>query len=202
MGEKKHLTDQQIEEMRFMEEELHMSRVQIAEELGCAYRTVARHLGVKYEECRKKNISVDKTKMLGLRAKGLSNNQIAIEMGCSYETVLKHIGSQPDNNRSDYGSIISHVTGESFVKEKEVRKLQQISISVTFTGKDWTYEATDKGFVKISTFAGHALDLDIHQLENLMDELNEVHDWIKKHNTTPVILLDGKPKSQEKQLPL
>lgn len=201
MGAKK-VTPEQVEEMKFMENDLHMSRRDIAKEIGVSADVITYYLGVKQPSSGNRISKNTLERMQQLRAKGLSNKQIAIEVGCAYETVHRRLGNQPDNNRSDYGSIVAHVTGESFVKEKEVRKLQQISMCVTFAGKDWTYEATDKGFVKISAFAGCTIDLDIHQLENLMDELNEVHGWIKKHDTTPVILLDGKPKSQEKQLPL
>lgn len=197
---KRKVTAQVIEEMRFMEDEMHMSRSAIAKEIGIDINTVTYNLGVKHPSSGKR-LSKDATeKMLALRAKGLSNKQIAIELGVATKTVYARIGNQPTGNRSDYGTIVAHVTGDTFVKQKEEFKLQRMSTCVTFAGKDFTYEATDKGYVKISLFAGTALDFDMGQLENFIDELNEVHDWMKKNDRTPVILLDGKPKSQEKPL--
>lgn len=196
------ITNEQIEEMRFMEDELHMTRREIAKETGVCVDTLTNLLGVKNKAAGKR-LSFNTVKIMEeLRSKGLSNKQIALELGVSYKTVHCKLGNQPNGSRSEYGSIIAHVTGDSFVKQKEVYKLQRISTCVTFAGKDWTYEATDKGFVKISAFAGVCTDMDIRQLENLIGELQEVYDWMKQNNTTPVILLDGKPKSQEKQLPL
>ena len=66
------------------------------------------------------------------RELGLSNKQIAIEMGLSVVTVCRHLGKQKDGHRADYGSIVAHTTGESFVpkgldflRAKEASKMEK-----------------------------------------------------------------------------
>ena len=155
---------------------------EIAETLNVDPRTVSRYLG-------KKNSRVIVTdeiykKMCELRSHGLSNSQIAIEMGISESTVTTHLG--PTKKRAEYGSIIAHTTGETFVKEEKreitmQRKLKVVNTSVSCDGKDFYYKASTDGRVRISSATGFSVDLDKDQFLNFIAELCEVGDWLSKN---------------------
>lgn len=185
--------------------EMGMTQEELANELGVCRATIGRALsesGIQHKK-RKDAFTVTPEaieKMKDLRAKGLSNSKIAIELGCTIVTVQRHIGPQPKMTRAEYGSIVSHVTGTSFVNQKEESKLKKISTIVKFSGSDFDYEADDSGFLVMSSRNGITINLDIDRLHSLMSELQELDKWFADNSTTPVYLLDGKSiKSQVKQ---
>lgn len=185
--------------------ELGMSQETLANELGVCTRTISRALAEAGIQPKKRKEAFTVTpeaieKMKELRSKGLSNSKIAIELGCHILTVRRHIGCQPKMVLAEYGSIVSHVTGTSFVNQKEESKLKKISTIVKFSGFEFDYEADDSGFLVMNSRSGITAKLDIDRLHTLMSELQELDKWFADNSTTPVYLLDGKSiKSQVKQ---
>ena len=133
-----------------------MSYKEIADKVGYCKDTVYRYVtGKSFHErvsTRKSPVVITDEKVEDMkiyRELGLSNKQIAIEMGLSVATVHRHLGNQKDGHRADYGSIVAHTTGESFVpkgldleKAKEEAKmrredkerLKKEPLAVTFVG--------------------------------------------------------------------
>lgn len=184
--------------------ELGMTQETLANELGVCRGTIRKALaesGIQYKK-RKDAFTVTPEaieKMKDLRAKGLSNSKIAIELECTIITVRRHIGPQPKMVRAEYGSIVSHVTGTTFVNQKEESKLKKVSTIVKFSGSDFDYEADDSGFLVMSSCNGITVNLDIDRLHTLISELQELDKWFADNSTTPAYLLDGKSiKSQVK----
>ena len=176
------MTEKQIQEMKEYANE-GFSYKEIAEAMNVSQWTVSRHLG-------KKNVHTFITddlisKMENLRSQGLSNAQIAIEMGINQRTVREHIGTQ--KKRSEYGSLVAHVTGESFVKEDKMvrnveRKLKLTNTSISCEGKDFSYKASTDGRVRITSSTGIQIDLTKDQLLGLIAELCEIGDWLAKNS--------------------
>ena len=146
----KEIRNADVESWKKMHDE-GMSYEKIAKEVGYCKDTVFRYVkGVSYHDrvsTRKKPITITSEKIEEMniyRELGLSNKQIAIEMGISYASVLRHIGGQKDGNRSDYGSIVSHATGDSFVnkemmeavkmRKEDKEQLKKEPLAVTFVG--------------------------------------------------------------------
>lgn len=127
-----------VEAWKKMHEE-GMTYKEIADKAGCCKDTVYRYVtGKSYHErisTRKRPVVITDEKVEDMkiyRELGLSNKQIAIEMGLSVATVQRHLGNQKDGHRADYGSIVAHTTGESFVpkgldlvKAKEAKKMEK-----------------------------------------------------------------------------
>lgn len=113
------------QEMIRLSKEEHLNSKQIAQKFGCNYQVVQRI--VKSNDHRNSNAVTREqiNDMLVYRDLGLSNKQISIEMGISYESVLRHIGRQPLGSRSEYGSIVSHVTGETYVDTAKLKELKK-----------------------------------------------------------------------------
>lgn len=166
---------------------------EIAAALNVDPRTVSNYLG-------KKNSRITVTdevyrRMCELRDHGLSNSQIAIEMHISESTVTTHLG--PTKKRAEYGSLVSHATGDTFVKEEKranemQRKLKVVNTSISCDGKDFYYKASTDGRVRISSATGFAVDLDKDQFLNFIAELCEVGDWLAKNtNDGTVCYLDS-----------
>lgn len=177
------MTEEKIQEMHDYAKE-GFSYKEIAEALNVSPWTVSRHLG-------KKNVHTFITddivqKMESLRSQGLSNAQIAIELGINQRTVREHIGAQ--KKRSEYGSLVAHVTGESFVKENKTmqnvqRKLKVTNTSISCDGKDFSYKASTDGRVRITSSTGIQIDITNDQLLCLIAELCEIGDWLAKNSS-------------------
>lgn len=71
---------------------------------------------------RKAMSSTDVMQMRTLREEGLSNRKIALKLGVSYETVHRYLGRQPDGVRSNYGEIVSHAIGDSFIGDSQLNR--------------------------------------------------------------------------------
>lgn len=131
-----------------------------------------------------------KAKMLELRGQGLSNQQIAKEMNYSYSQVYNVIGKQPTGNRAEYGSVVAHVTGSSYVnttleKPKPVEKKPKAVLleeSVfRFKGKTCSYRVDSKGHVRILLNNGNYLDIpDPKSLFTMIDELADIGEFLLK----------------------
>lgn len=195
------LDDSKIEDIRTLVE-LGASAKEISEELHINYRTALKYAGVSGHRHVDDKLM---QKMLELQNKGLSHQQIGIELGLSYATVHKHLGDQKDMNRSNYGSIVSHVTGNSFVQQENVTKLSrknqltQISSSVSYQGECFTYKISTDGKVRLSNVLGTVIDFDKDQFIRFVSELceleNTLTDFTAKSSNQYIIGLDGKVRA-------
>jgi DNA-binding CsgD family transcriptional regulator len=179
MAGRQHMSQEKISEM-IEYGKLGFTYKDIAKEFGCDVSTVARHLGPKQGHTFVNDKLI--ARMKELRDHGLSNSQIAIELNASLRTIEKYIGKQ--KKRAEYGSIVAHATGESFVKyeEKENKmenKLKIINSSVSFQGKNFTYKACTDGRVRITSETGVAIDLDRDSFAEYVSELLEVGNWLE-----------------------
>lgn len=127
-----------VEAWKKMHEE-GMTYKEIADKVGFCKDTIYRYVtGKSFHErvsTRKSPVVITDEKVEDMRIYrelGLSNKQIAIEMGLSVATVHRHLGNQKDGHRADYGSIVAHTTGESFVpkgldlqRAKETKKMEK-----------------------------------------------------------------------------
>ena len=180
------ITDEKIKEIQELRD-AGFTNKEIAKEMGISGATVSRYAPKFKVKKRAAPISENTfQKMLELRTKGLSNSQIGKELGMSYSTVLRKLGPQPDMVRAEYGSIISHVTGETFVKEEEPKMqkktaLKLIKTCVEMQGREFTYKATTEGEVRITHPTGFATNLTADQFYNYIAELCEVGDWLTEN---------------------
>lgn len=181
MAGKARLSQQKIDEMREYGN-IGLSYKDIAKELGCDVSTVTRYLGKKH----KHTIVTDEiiSRMQELRDHGLSNSQIAIEIGVSPTTVTEYLGKQ--KVRAQYGTIVAHVTGSSFVpyEKKEIKmeqKLKVVNKSISFEGEMFSYKVCTDGRIRITSETGVAIDLDKKSLSNFISELCEVGDWFERN---------------------
>lgn len=111
--QKPHARNLDHEEMKRLYAE-GMTCKEIAAKFGCSLDTA--HRIIKPGRHNSKAITrAQINDMLVYRDLGLSNQQIAIEMGLSYQSVVRYLGPQPAGNRSEYGSIVAHATGETYV---------------------------------------------------------------------------------------
>ena len=93
------------------------------------------------------------------RELGLSNKQIAIELGISYTTVTNRIGPQPDSRKSQYGSIVSHANGESYLDAvKPVNQIEKFN-------KRWNRQPEDQKEKEATPMASSALELVSNTIE-------------------------------------
>lgn len=163
-----------------------LNNKQIAKKLGLSTITVTRHLPKTHIRSVDPKMIED---MLTYRELGLSNKQIALEMGLNYSTVVKQIGPQPTGVRSEYGSIVSHATGESFAakaapiqkkEESDMPKaigsaLELVQNTVEFKGKIASYKINMQNIVEIKANDGGPLDfLAPYQISDLIAELKEL----------------------------
>ena len=183
------ITEEQINEMRELRD-AGFSKQEIATHMGISAVTVTRYAPKFKIKNRIEPISQETLdKMISLRNKGLSNSQIAKELGMSYSTVLKKLGPQPDMARAEYGSIVSHATGVTFVKEEPPKMqkktaLKLVKTSVEMQGREFTYKATTEGEVRITHPTGFATNLTVDQFYNYIAELREVGDWLAENATS------------------
>ena len=181
------ITQEQIQEM----EALHaqgLNNVEIAKKIGVSHNAVQRHIsnpGFRVDDKMIEDMKV-------YRELGLSNRKIAIEMGISYETVRRKLGNQPTGTRSEYGSIVAHTTGDSFVhqditpatkKEENLMAktigtaLELVSNTVEFKGKIgyYTIDMCNGITVKSASNQDKGLNFLIPcQLSDLIAELQEL----------------------------
>lgn len=180
------ITTEQIADMKELRAQGFTNK-EIQEKLGLGHATVSRHLPKKFSHPILKSNAVDD--MLTYRELGLSNKQIALEMGLSYSTVVKKIGPQPIGLRSEYGSIVSHATGESFAakaapvqkkEESDMPKaigsaLELVQNTVEFKGKVASYKINMQNVIEIKVDDGRPLDfLAPYQISDLIAELKEL----------------------------
>lgn len=165
------------------------TNVEISKELGVSHYTIHRIVGYKDTSSSKKGHRLTNEgieKMLQLKAKGLSNSKIAIELGIAKTTVNRYMGKQPTMNRAEYGSIIAHTTGESFVKEEPkvaVKKLKTVKTEVSFKGDIANYKASSEGQVRITFSTGVPVDLEKSDFFKLLTELCEIGNWLTENAT-------------------
>lgn len=166
-----------------------LSNVQIAKELGIkSTTTIVNHIGHQSDNRFAPNkISMqDISKMQVLRSQGLSNSQIAREMSIDPGTVRYHIGIQPTGNRAEYGSVISHVTGDTYAKHPPVKKEPAIRMTESvfrFRGKnDVEYRVDSAGRVRIIRSNGDHVDISANANEffTFLNELSELGEFILK----------------------
>jgi DNA-binding CsgD family transcriptional regulator len=206
----KEIRNSDVESWKKMHEE-GMSYKEIADKAGYCPDTVFRHVtGKSYHKCvstRKKPVAITDEKVEDMkiyRELGLSNKQIAIEMGLSVVTVQRHLGNQKDGHRADYGSIVAHTTGESFVpkgydlhKLKEEKKLEKeqtkvdiikteeipkdvpsslkiASFQLVLNGEECRY-TIENGQVRIERL-GEILDIPIRMIGKLAGELKSLEE--------------------------
>lgn len=188
-----------------------MTYKEIADKVGYCKDTIYRYVaGKSYHKCvstRKKPVAITDEKVEDMkiyRELGLSNKQIAIEMGLSVATVHRHLGNQKDGHRADYGSIVAHTTGESFVpkgldlqRAKEEKKLEKAQAKVeiiktkeisedapsglkiasfllVLNGEDCQY-TIENDRVRIE-FLGSVLDIPSQMIGKLAEELKSVEE--------------------------
>ena len=110
-----------------------------------------------------------------LKKQGLSNRQISIELCLSPVTVRRYLGDQQLMSRSEYGSIVSHITGDSFVKGMDgmAKKVENPGLSVSTVyvkGKELEYRVE--------------LEKGIHIYKNNVDQLylpkDQLSDFVKE----------------------
>ena len=159
----------------------------ISKELGVSYTTIRHIIGYKDTTSCKKGKRLnnqDIEKMLSLKAQGLSNSKIAIELGVARSTVNRWMGNQPTMNRAEYGSIIAHTTGESFVKEEPkvaVKKLKTVKTEASFEGDIARYKTSSEGQVRITFSTGVPVDLEKSDFFKLLTELCEIGNWLTEN---------------------
>lgn len=173
------LTQEQINEMKEYDA-ANFTYKDIAQAMNVSVWTVSRHLGGKRHRTKITDEVIER--MEELRTKGLSNAQIGIELSIDPTTVKKYIGEQ--KKRSEYGSLIAHVTGESFVEKEEKkiqRKLKLTNTSISCDGRDFSYKASTDGRVRITSSTGIQIDITKDQLLCLIAELCEIGDWLSKN---------------------
>lgn len=88
--------------------------------------------------------------------------------------------------KAEYGAIISHATGESFVKEakeppQKKALLKTTKTSIELQGHDFTYKVTSDGEITILHPTGFATSLTENQFYIYMSELCELGDWLSKN---------------------
>ena len=135
--------------------------------------------------------------------------QQTIELGISYTTVTDRIGPQPDSRKSQYGSIVSHANGESYLdavkpanqiekfnkrwnrqpedqKEKEAMPmasstLELVSNTIEFKGKVGKYKIDMHNGIKVETADAPAgiRFLVPYQLPDLIKELQELQRFLE-----------------------
>ncbi len=160
----KEIRNSDVESWKKMHEE-GMSYKKIADKVGYCQDTIYRYVtGKSFREhvsTRKKPVAITDEKIEDMkiyRELGLSNKQIAIEMGLSVVTVQRHLGNQKDGHRADYGSIVAHATGDTFVpkgydlhKLKEEKKLEKAQAKVEIIKTKEIPEDAPSG-LKIASF--------------------------------------------------
>ena len=176
-------------------------RKDICRELKCNMATLRKYVGASYNRKYKK-VTDDMTQnMKNLRAKGLSNSQIAIELGVAPSTVCKYISNQPTGNRAEYGSIVAHSTGESYIKEKltvKNIKLKSEEITRNYSGDIFNYSINNDGIATIysDTICGTEITLTYDNLFKFINELCDLAEDLQKITKNEKIGLDGRPLSQ------
>lgn len=160
----------------------------IAKEMHMSQNTIRSIVGRTKKQVRTKISDADIAKMKELRGKGLSNAQIAHEIGCSSDTVRRYIFNQPDMNRSAYGSIIAHVTGETYLKEKKEpeakpKKLKTVKTEISMEGDICSYKVSSEGRARITFSTGTAVDFTANDFFKLISELCEVGEWLSQNTT-------------------
>lgn len=127
-------------------------------------------------------------KMNALRSSGMSNQQIGLELGLSYSTVHRCIGPQPTGCRSEYGSIVAHVTDvppsppaalpEAPAIQKHASALRLDRFVKTYLGH-YTYKFDNLGKLQILTDQGTGINVDNTQnLEALITELMDIYEMM------------------------
>lgn len=121
-----------------------------------------------------------------LKKQGLSNRQISIELCLSPVTVRRYLGSQQLMSRSEYGSIVSHITGDSFVKGMDgmAKKIENPGLSVSTVyvkGKELEYRVDLEKGIHICR---KDLEKGIHIYRNNVDQLylpkDQLSDFVKE----------------------
>jgi len=116
------------------------------------------------------------SRMKELKEQGLSNRQISIELGLSQMTVRRYLGNQQLMSRSEYGSIVSHITGDSFVKGVDgmAKKIENPGLSVSTVyvkGKELEYRVELKKGIHIYKNNVDQLYLSKDQLSDFVKEI-------------------------------
>lgn len=158
----------------------------IAKEMHMSQNTIRSIVGRTRNKVRTKISDADIAKMKELRGKGLSNEQIANEIGCSSFTVRRYISVQPDMNRSAYGSIVAHVTGETYLKEKKEpeakpKKLKTVKTEISMEGDICSYKVSSEDRARITFSTGTAIDFTANDFFKLISELCEVGEWLSQN---------------------
>lgn len=193
-GNAKRLTTNDIAMMKQYEAE-GLSRLEICKRMHVSKNTVYQYLGPTAKKYYGKVRAEDILRMQELRTKGLSNAQIAIEMGLSSTTILYHIGSQPNGNRSAYGSIVAHADGEHFVTEDNTKKtpvektisnptgILTIERSVTtYCGESMSYKIDTAGTIAIrDNSEGAVVQMSFDQFNRFLEELMALIDKIPQN---------------------
>lgn len=161
----------------------------IAKEMHMSQNTVRAIVGHTKKQARKKISDADIAKMKELREKGLSNSQIAKEIGCSDFTVRSYISYQPDMNRAEYGSMKTHATGETFIKEPKpepkLKKLKTVKTEISMEGDICSYKVSSEGRARITFSTGTAIDFTKTDFFKLISELCEVGEWLSQNTYEP-----------------
>lgn len=192
------IPDEKIEEIRNFAA-LGFSYKDIAKQLNITPDTVTKYAGRKHEH---KGALPKETvdRMVGMESVGLSHQQIAKELGLATKTVYRYLGKQRSGVRAQYGSIVAHVTGESFVSKELAQRIESrkpeikedkkmtsnlkiTSTSIHVEGKDFHYRVSTDGKVRITSDTGFAVDLEKDGFLNLICELSQLVDWLAKNSS-------------------
>lgn len=184
------LTEDQVLEILIRSNDQHEPNYKIAKEMGLSQHTIGKVVGRKQKvhKARGKMTEKEIERMKELRAQGLSNSKIAKELNIAVVSVRRYLGKQPAGIRSEYGSIVAHVTGESFVKEKEMKemkekkaKLKIVKTDISFAGVKADYKVSSDGRVRIIFPTGTAFDFAKNDFYEFMLELCEIGDWLTQN---------------------
>ena len=120
-----------------------------------------------------------------LKEQGLSNRQISIELCLSPVTVRRYLGNQQQMSRSEYGSIVSHITGDHFVKGMDgmAKKIENPGLSVSTVyvkGKELDYRVDLKKGIHIYRNNVDQLYLPKDQLSDFAKEIVWLADCISQ----------------------
>lgn len=125
-----------------------------------------------------------------LKKQGLSNRQISIELCLSPVTVRRYLGDQQLMSRSEYGSIVSHITGDSFVKGMDgmAKKVENPGLSVSTVyvkGKELAYQVELGKGIHIYKDNVDQLYLSKDQLSDFVKEIAWLADCLS-HDKLPL----------------
>ena len=150
---------------------------------------------------------MDKTELLAMRERGMSNREIAEAVGCHFNTIIRLIGPQPREitNRSihegwkkrvdmlmDGTPAVEPVRGGAAVREEEPKKavlvvktLPPMPIPLHGTFMDYVISA-DRTSVDVETEQGRCLlQIPMDKLDTFIEELNAIRNNIGSDTVLP-----------------